>query len=114
MNKRLKEIHEMNARWEKESPYNFCDRWCERCVHEKQIRCTLCKDELERKITCIAHGRDEDDQEITKAIIEAQYKALDEQLSEYMDKFGIDLDNPDIDEDGIDEQNAVDFEDLPS
>lgn len=38
MNKRLEEICKKNAELEKESPYNFCDRWCERCVHEKQIR----------------------------------------------------------------------------
>lgn len=113
ISKRLKEIYKKNAELEKQTPYNFCDRWCERCVHEKQIRCTLYKDELERKITCIAYGRDEDGPEITKAILEAQYKAVDQQLSEYMDKSGIDIDNPDIDEDGIDEQNAIDFEGLP-
>lgn len=108
MNKRLKEIHEMNARWEKESPYNFCDRWCERCVHEKQIRCALYKDELERKITCIAHGRDEDDSEITEAIMEEQYKEVDEKLSECRDKFGI---NPDVG--ALDDEDTVDFESLP-
>jgi len=113
MSKRLEEIRKKNAEFEKESPYNFCDRWCERCVHEKQIRCTLYKDELERKITCIAHGRDEDDPEITKAIMDAQYKEVDEKLSEYMDKFGIDLDNPDIDEDELDEEHLIDFNDLP-
>lgn len=113
MNKRLQKIRRENAKWEKESPYNFCDRWCERCVHEKQICCTLYKDELERKITCIAHGRDEDDPEITKAVIEAQYKEVDETLSEHIDKFGVDLDNPDIDEDDLNEEDAVDIEDLP-
>jgi len=30
-----------------------------------------------------------------------------------MKKFGIDLDNPDIDEDDLDKDNAVDFKDLP-
>lgn len=108
ISRKLKSIFKKIAEWEKETPYNFCDRWCERCVHEKQIRCSLYKDELERKITCIAHGRDEDDSEITKAVLEAQYQEIDENLSERIDEFGIGLDNPDIDEDG-----AVDFEDLP-
>jgi len=112
MNRKLQETRRENAKWEKESPYNFCDRWCERCVHEKQIRCTLYKDELERKITCMAYGRDEDDPEITKAVMEAQYKEVDEKLSGHMDKFAIDPDNPDID-DEPDEENAIDFEDLP-
>jgi hypothetical protein len=110
---KLKEILQKNAEFEKESPYNYCDRWCERCVHEKQIRCTLYKDELERKITCIAHGRDEDDLEITEAVMEAQFKEVDERLSEHMDKYGIDLDNPDIDGDELDEEDAIDFDDLP-
>lgn len=113
ISRRLEEIYKKNAEFEKQAPYNFCDRWCERCVHEKQIRCTLYKDELERKITCIAHGRDEDDPEITKAVIEAQFKEVDEKLNEGMNKFGIDLDNPDIDEDDLDEEGIVDFEDSP-
>jgi hypothetical protein len=111
MNKRLQEIFKKNAEFEKESPYNFCDRWCERCVHEKQIRCTLYKDELERKMTCIAHGRDEDDPEITELVMEAQYKEIDEKLKERIDKFNIDLDDPDIGE--LNEENEIDFENLP-
>lgn len=112
--KRLQEIFRKNAEFEKATPYNFCDRWCERCIHEKQMRCRLYKDELERKITCIAHGRDEDDPEITEAIMEAQYKEIEEKLDEYMHKFGIDLDSLDIDEDKLDGEGVVDFEDLPS
>lgn len=113
MKKRLKEIFKKNAEFEKEAPYNFCDRWCERCTHEKQVRCSLYKDEMELKITCIAHGRDEDDPEITKAIMEEQYQGLDDALGKCMDKFDIDLDDPDIDEDDLREDNIVDFENLP-
>lgn len=113
MSKRLQEIIRKNSEFEKESPYNFCDRWCERCTHEKQMRCTLYKDELERKITCIAHGRDEDDREITESVMEAQYKEVDEKLGEHMDKYGIDLDSPGIDEDELDEEQAIDFDGLP-
>lgn len=109
----MQKILQKNAEFEKQTPYNFCDRWCERCIHEKQIRCTLYKDELERKITCIAHGRDEDDPEITKAVLEAQYKDIDEKIGAAMDKFGIDLDNPEIDEDGLGEESLIDFDDLP-
>ena len=113
ISKRLQNILQENAKFEKETPYNFCNRWCERCIHEKQIRCTLYKDELECKLSCIAHGREEDDPEITKAVMEAQYKEVDEKLNVHMDKLGIDLDNPDIDEDSLDEEGAVNFEDLP-
>jgi len=103
-----------NSELEKKSPYNFCDRWCQRCTHEKQVRCRLYLDEFERKATCIAHGKEEDDAEIARAVMEAQYKEADENLSGYIDKFGIDLDNPDIDEKWLSEEDAVDFEDLPS
>lgn len=111
MNKRLREIIQKNAEFEKEAPYNFCDRWCERCVHEKQIRCTLYQDELERKITCIAHGRDEDDPEITESVMEAQHKQVEESSRECGDKFDIDLDDPDGY--GLDEEHEIDFKDLP-
>ena len=111
ISKRLEEIYKKNAELEKQTPYNFCDRWCERCVHEKQIHCTLYKDDLESKITCIAHGRDEDDPEIREAIIEEQYKEIEEKLSEGMNKFGIDLDNPDIGD--YNEEGEIEFESLP-
>jgi len=92
MSKRLQDIFRKNAEWEKESPYNFCDRWCERCTCDEQIRCTLYKDELERKMTCIAHGREPDDPEMTAEIIEKQYEKLEKSLEETAEEFGIDLD----------------------
>ncbi len=111
MSDRLQEIFRKNVKLEKESPYNFCDRWCERCVYEKQVRCSLYKDELERKITCIAHGKEEDDPEISEAVLEAQYKDIEEKIGECMDKFGVDID----DLDGAEPcgEGEIDFEDLP-
>jgi hypothetical protein len=35
-NKRLEKIIEQNRKREKESPYNFCDRWCQRCELDKK------------------------------------------------------------------------------
>ena len=107
MSERLQNILQKNAEFEKESPYNFCDRWCERCLHEKQVRCTLYQNEFELKITCIAHGREDDDPQITEAVLEAQNKDIEEKLNNDMDKFGIDFDVSDPKED------EVDFEDLP-
>ena len=65
-NKRLQEIIRKNVEFEKEAPYNFCDRWCERCVLETQRRCKLYLYELDICVTNIAHGRDENDLEILK------------------------------------------------
>ena len=113
MSERLSRIIEENKKFEKESPYNFCDRWCERCPHEKQVRCRIYLDEFECKATCIAHGKDENDLEVTKAVLEAQYKEVDGMLNEHIDKIGINLDNSDIDDEEFNEKDAVDFEDLP-
>ena len=109
--KKLEEIFKKIAEFEKETPYNFCDRWCERCAHETQMCCTLYQDELECKVTCIAHGRKPDDPEIAELVIEAQYREVEEKLKERMDKFDIDLDGPDIDE--LNEESEIDFENLP-
>ena len=63
---RLRKIEAGNAKLERETPFNFCDRWCERCIPEKQMRCKLYQDELEQKLACIAHGKDEHDPETTE------------------------------------------------
>lgn len=93
MDNKLQEIHQQNAQWEKAAPYNFCDRWCERCAHEKQIRCRLYKDEQEQKITCIAYGREPDDSEIIEEVLEKQYGEADKLLQEYIGENRIDIDD---------------------
>lgn len=102
-NSRLHRIRLENARYEKQTPYNHCDRWCERCPGERQARCTLYKDELERKVTAIAHGRDEDDSQVTEEVMRWQYEAVDEKLQKFMEEEGIDLED-------IDDQTALEFE----
>ena len=114
MNKRserYKKIIGENAKFEAESPYNFCDRWCERCLHEKQMHCRLYLDDLERKVTCMAHGKDEDDLEITREVMEAQYGEVEEKIKEAAEKFGIDLDFPEIEK--VEEEQRIELEDLP-
>ncbi|MFH1460735.1 MAG: hypothetical protein ABIG64_10280 [Candidatus Omnitrophota bacterium] len=113
MSKKLEEILKKNKEFEQQSPYNFCDRWCERCFYEKQIRCKLYQDELEQKMICIAHGKKSDDPEITEAVMKRQLEEIEEKLGKAMDKYGIDLDNPDMDEDWLSEEDAVELEDLP-
>jgi hypothetical protein len=93
-NERLEKIKKENARFEKETPYNFCDRWCERCTHEKQIRCKLYQDELEQKLTCIACGREPDDPEITKEVMKQQFEDTEEKLEKFMEENEIDTSTP--------------------
>ena len=98
MNPKLKKIRQENARLEKTSTFNYCDRWCERCPFERQSRCKLYQDELERKITAIAHGRDPDDSEITEEVMRWQYALAEEKLEESMEEMEeeeIDLDESD-------------------
>lgn len=99
MNKRLEEIRRKNTEFERESPYNHCDRWCERCTHEKQMRCKLYQDEFEQRITCIAHGKDEYDPEITAEVMKKQYESIGDLDEEELEEIEIDfdrVDNPEL------------------
>ncbi|MBU1044699.1 MAG: hypothetical protein KJ915_09930 [Candidatus Omnitrophica bacterium] len=89
---RLRKIEAENAKLERETPFNFCDRWCARCVFERQIRCKLYQDELEQKLTCIAHGKDEDDLEITEQVIFRQFSDMDKAIENLGDEYGIESD----------------------
>lgn len=89
--KRLQKIIEENIKFEREAPYNFCDRWCERCLHETQMRCRLYQDEFEQKITCIAHGRDPLDPEITERVMERQLENIEDKIEQFIEENEIDL-----------------------
>ncbi len=98
MTNRLREILKQNEEFEKQAPYNFCDRWCERCSFDKKNRCKLYKNELEQKITCIAHGKKPDDIEITLEILQEQCGEIGETIENLEKKLDLDLneDNPDF------------------
>jgi len=93
MSERLNIIRKENAEFEKESPYNFCDRWCERCQHEKQIRCRLYLDDFECRATCIAYGRDENDAEITAKVMEKQLDEVEEAMEKLSEETDIDFED---------------------
>ena len=90
--KRLQEIFLKNAVFEKESPYNFCDRWCERCIYEKQISCKVYLDELEQKMICVAHGKEPNDPEITEAVMKRQFEDVGEKIDQFIEENEIDID----------------------
>lgn len=91
--KRLQRIVRENLRFEKETPYNFCDHWCARCIHEKQMRCRLYQDEFEQEITCIAYGREPGDPEITEAVFKQQMESLGKDIGNGMEEYGADFDD---------------------
>lgn len=92
---RLRRIRRENARFEQEAPYNFCNRWCERCIAEKQSCRRLYLDEFEQKITCIAHGKEPDDPKITTEVIRQQYEAVEENMEKFIEENGIEFDELD-------------------
>lgn len=99
MSKKLQEILDKNKEFEKETPYNFCDRWCERCIHEKQIHCKVYHDELEQKITCIAHGKEPGDPEITAEVMKKQFEEIEKSFEEHEEEIEInfdEIDNPEF------------------
>lgn len=98
MSKKLAEILDKMEELKKESPYNYCDRWCERCPFETQSRCTLYQNEWEQKLTCIAHGREEDDPEITRAVMERQFADAAEGPEDFIDDEEDELTEVDISE----------------
>ncbi|MCK4859132.1 MAG: hypothetical protein KAS87_01080 [Candidatus Omnitrophica bacterium] len=88
---RLKRIIEKNIKLEKKSPYNFCDRWCNRCSYEKQIYCKLYQNEFEQKITCIAHGKEPGDPEITKEVIRKQFEDTEKKIEQFTEDNGMEF-----------------------
>lgn len=98
LSKRMQRIIAENKRFEKKSPYNFCDRWCERCPDETQKRCRLYQDEFERKITCIAYGREPDDLEVTKEILDKQYGDVERSIEKYIEEHNINIEEVDTSE----------------
>ncbi len=91
-NERLRRIRRENAKFEQDSPYNFCNRWCEHCSVEKQNRCRLYLDEFEQKITCIAHGKEPGDPEITTEVMRQQYEVVEENMEKFIGENGIEFD----------------------
>lgn len=89
---RLRKIEAENAKLERETPFNFCDRWCERCIPEKQMRCKLYQDELEQKLACIAHGKDEHDPETTEQVMLRQFEDMEKAIQNSLDEHGLELD----------------------
>ncbi len=88
---RLRRIRKENAEFERQAPYNFCDRWCERCAAERQNRCRLYLDEFEQKLTCIAYGKEPDDSEVTGEVMRQQYETVEENLEKFVEENGIEF-----------------------
>jgi hypothetical protein len=105
-NKRLEKIIEQNKKREKESPYNFCDRWCQRCELDKKTRCTIYNDTIECQMYCAGLGKDADDPEIFGEFLSQKYKDIEGK------NMNIDLDNIEHEDIDIDEGGLLSIEDF--
>ncbi len=104
---KLEAIRKQNVILAKQSPYNHCDRWCERCPVDIQKNCTLYLDEMGRQAFNIAHGREPDDLEVLKEDLEKMAEELETAIdvSDH-EEFLEDLD-PQEEQSMIDELNLL-------
>jgi len=71
-------------------PFNWCDRWCERC--EKTHSCSVYRDEKERAVHYSARGIDPDDPEIILESLREDFEVIQKSLEKKMKKEGMDFD----------------------
>ncbi|TSC95882.1 MAG: hypothetical protein Athens101410_328 [Parcubacteria group bacterium Athens1014_10] len=68
----------------KEMPFNFCDRWCERCIHKD--RCKVYQREFAARFSHIAKGEDPDDPDIFLQDIKKRFKRATKLLEKNLKK----------------------------
>lgn len=98
MNKKLEKIMRINAEEAQRTPYNFCDRWCERCVWDTQKGCSLYLELFEQRLINIAYGKDENDLEIVQAELEKRLQEIEDTAEIYAEEDNY-ISNEDFDSD---------------
>lgn len=71
-------------------PFNWCDRWCEKC--SKTHSCQVYRDEKERAVHYSARGIDPNDPEIILENLREDFEEIQKSLEKKMKKKGMDLD----------------------
>lgn len=99
---RLETIRKENARFEKESPYNFCDRWCERCPQKKRDRCKVYQDDLNRNLQHISNGKDPYDMTVALEDVKENFEKTKELIQKWAKEENVDLTQ--IDDSNYEEQ----------
>jgi hypothetical protein len=77
------------------APYNYCDRWCERCIIDK-TKCEIYQMSMNDRLHHIADGVDPDAPEVVAADISRNFSATIALLREKAKEMGIDLDRVEI------------------
>ncbi|MEW6686921.1 MAG: hypothetical protein AB1393_12070 [Candidatus Edwardsbacteria bacterium] len=98
MKLKLQKIRKENAEFEKRAPYNFCDRWCERCPPETTNRCKVYQDEFARELKHIASGKDPYDWDVVLEDVKENFEKTRELIQKWAEEKDIDLSQIDDDQ----------------
>lgn len=88
---KLEKIREENAIYERKTPFNYCDRWCERCKEEKRDKCKVYHDDFDRTINHIANGRDPNDMKIVMEDVRSNFEKVLKMIKKTEERENIDL-----------------------
>src|SRR3989338_3053790 len=87
--KTIKKIKKENAKLEKIAPYNFCDRWCERC--DKTQRCKAYQDDFNTRLKHISDGKNPDDCNVALEDVKASFEKSLKMLKKWAEEKDIDI-----------------------
>ncbi|NQU83940.1 MAG: hypothetical protein HQ536_04485 [Parcubacteria group bacterium] len=86
--KRQKFINLFDSRERERLPFNWCDKWCERC--DKSYKCRIFQNEQERAVKHSAEGRNPDDPEVFMEDMKEDFEKMHEMIKKDMKKHGMD------------------------
>ncbi len=92
MGSRLDKIRKENAEYEKETPFNYCDRWCERCG--RTADCRIYRELDEEAQARMDAGKDPDDAEAVAESMGKSFARAHELMEKMAKEKGIDLSEP--------------------
>lgn len=87
----LKKIREENVKYEKRTPHNFCDRWCEICPQETRDRCAVYEEGLDKSLKHMSKGEDPNSWEAVRKDMEESFQKSIGLLKKMAEEQGIDI-----------------------
>ncbi|MEA3272145.1 MAG: hypothetical protein U9P90_00580 [Patescibacteria group bacterium] len=86
--KKKKYINLFDDRDRERLPFNWCDKWCERC--DKTHKCQIYMDERQRALKHSAEGRNPDDLNVVMEDMAKDFEKVHERMKKDMKKHGLD------------------------
>ncbi|MFC1483155.1 hypothetical protein ACFL56_02730 [Candidatus Margulisiibacteriota bacterium] len=91
MKTKLAEMREEIETMKLQTPYNFCDRWCEKCSEDIKNTCTVYKKCREKEKEHVTHGINPNDPDVLFADIFNNFHETLTMLKEFSEQEGIDI-----------------------